>query len=376
MGVILRLARTYPRKDRQGIGLHCRYYALYSRRKSLILTKAMESPPLPCREDTVIREVTYSDIPAGSENLGAWGLLKVGITKLYGELVFIRAATKLFRKLPERPTIIHVHSANYIFAGLFLKMLYRVPLCMNFGGTEVMRARKLWPYHFAFRRVDAGFYVAHQMEKTLFQFMDPAQCIYTANGYDPEMFGDDGKERQKKIVAVGNLRWAKDYSVMIRAFAQISAALPEYTLEIIGEGDDRTMLEGLIRELALEDRVLLPGYRTHKEIRDALNTAAIYLMSSKVEGLPKSMIEAMACGLPVVCTDVGDCAEIKADAGVAVPAGDPAALAEAAIDVLSDPKRMEELRGLALRRSGEFSWRKVSALVEDVYDRLEKVSAK
>ena len=374
MGTVLRLARTYPRQDRQGIGLHCRYYALYSRRKSLILTKAMEAPPLPCRADTVLREVAYSDIPAGAEKLGALRLLKVGVTKLHGELVFLRAAMKLIREQPEKPTIIHVHSANYVFAGLFLKMRHGIPLCLNFGGTEVMRARKLWPYRFAFRRLDAGFYVAREMEKSLFQYMEPEQCVYTANGYDPALFGDDGKERQKKIVAVGNLRWAKDYPVMIRAFARIADSFPDHRLEIIGDGDDRPMLEALIRDLALEGRVALVGYRTHREIRHALNTAQLYLMSSKTEGLPKSMIEAMACGLPVVCTDVGDCAAVKRDAGVAVPAGDPEALARAVRAVLSDPGRLEDLRRRALERSRDFSWEKVSSLVENTYDRLEGIA--
>lgn len=101
-----------------------------------------------------------------------------------------------------------------------------------------------------------------------------------------------------RIVSVGRLAKIKQFDLMIMAFYKINKKLPNTELYIYGEGPERDNLEELIKQLSLQKNVFLPG-KTNK-VYDVLNDSDIYLMSSKQEGFPNALCEAMASGLPVV----------------------------------------------------------------------------
>jgi glycosyltransferase involved in cell wall biosynthesis len=131
------------------------------------------------------------------------------------------------------------------------------------------------------------------------------------------------------ILAVGRLTKQKDFPTLIRAFAQV---LPTRSarLMILGEGVDRPMLEALVKELGLQDHVSLPGFVNNPYAY--MRRAALYVLSSRWEGLPTVLIEALYCGVPIVATDCpSGSREILADGqhGVLVPVGDVTALSQA-----------------------------------------------
>ena len=131
------------------------------------------------------------------------------------------------------------------------------------------------------------------------------------------------------ILAVGRLTKQKDFPTLIRAFAQVLANRPS-RLMILGEGVDRPMLEALVKELGLEDHVSLPGFVENPYAY--MKRAALYVLSSRWEGLPTVLIEALYCGRPIVATDCpSGPREILAGGqhGVLVPVGDVAALSRA-----------------------------------------------
>ncbi|MGB9554008.1 MAG: glycosyltransferase, partial [bacterium] len=102
------------------------------------------------------------------------------------------------------------------------------------------------------------------------------------------------------ILGVGRLTAAKDFPTLIRAFALVHKERPA-RLMILGEGEDRPELEALVRELGLEQDVALPGFveNSYKYMK----RAAVFVLSSRWEGLPTVLIEALALGTPVVSTD-------------------------------------------------------------------------
>lgn len=147
------------------------------------------------------------------------------------------------------------------------------------------------------------------------------------------------------IVAVGRLAAQKDFTTLLRAFAHVLERRPARLL-ILGEGGLRPTLEAQVAELGLGAVVAMPGYAENPF--SALARADLYVMSSRYEGLPGALIQALACGCRVVSTDCpSGPAEILDHGrfGRLVPVGDASALAEAllaALETPPDPQRQRE----------------------------------
>ena len=164
------------------------------------------------------------------------------------------------------------------------------------------------------------------------------------------------------ILSAGRLARAKDFPTLLRAFRQVSRNR-EVRLMILGEGRQRRRLEKMIRKMGLETIVSLPGWVSNPYA--FMSRASLIVLSSKNEGLPTVLIEAMACGCPCVSTNCpSGPAEILDDGrfGPLVPVGNDSALAEAMERVLDSPPDKDAL----LARAQEFS---LEASV-DIYERM------
>ena len=152
-------------------------------------------------------------------------------------------------------------------------------------------------------------------------------------------------DREKRIVSVGRLDENKNHEMMIRAFANLIAKYPEYTLTIYGEGELREYLQELILVLKLEEKVFLPGIIP--DVAEKIEKASLFLSTSYSEGVSNALIEAMALGLPVIATDVpsGGTVELvrHGENGWIIPVGDAAALEEAMDRILSDSELADRL---------------------------------
>lgn len=154
------------------------------------------------------------------------------------------------------------------------------------------------------------------------------------------------------IIAVGRLEPAKDFSTLVRAFARLHESHPGTRLVIVGKGSERDRLATLAGELGVADAVTLPGYTDNPYAYMA--RASVFVLSSEVEGLPTVLIEALACGCPIVSTDCQyGPREILDDGryGRLTPVGDPERMAETIGDALADPPSPERSR----ERARQFS---------------------
>lgn len=162
------------------------------------------------------------------------------------------------------------------------------------------------------------------------------------------------------VLAVGRLTKQKDFPSLIRAFAQVRRTRPA-RLVILGEGTDRAALEALVDELGLASDIALPGFVDNPYAY--MSRAALYVLSSRWEGLPTVLIEALYCGPPVVATDCPSGPKEILDHGrhgALVPIGDVTALGEAIAAGLAG----------AIPRPSEESWHPYSleAVVEQYLD--------
>lgn len=174
-------------------------------------------------------------------------------------------------------------------------------------------------------------------------------------------------ERTKRVVTAGRLTAQKNYPMLIKAFARFSEGHPDYNLEVFGDGDQRVELEALARELGVVDRVVFEGYVSN--VSERINDASIFAMSSNYEGISNAMAEAMALGLPTVCTDcpVGGAAMMIEDGanGVLVPVGDDVALAKAMARIADDDAFAKSISRKARDVVNQFSAGKIGLMWED-----------
>jgi glycosyltransferase involved in cell wall biosynthesis len=139
------------------------------------------------------------------------------------------------------------------------------------------------------------------------------------------------------VLGAGRLTAAKDFGCLIRAFAGVRARRP-VRLMLLGEGEERARLEEVARESGVADDIALPGFVENPY--PYMKRASVFALSSRWEGFGNVLVEAMACGTPVVSTDCGGPREILEQGahGTLVPVGDVAALARAIEAQLDGPR--------------------------------------
>ncbi len=170
------------------------------------------------------------------------------------------------------------------------------------------------------------------------------------------------------VGTVGNLTTKKDHETLLRAIALAREDVPAIRLVLIGSGPLDAEIRRHTAALGLADSVILTGSRD--DVPDLLPAFDVFALSSRFEGLPIALLEAMATGLACVATTVGGIPEVIGDGrdGVLVGPADPAALAGALVSLLDEPERREQLGRNAATRAGEFELTTAVRRIERVYD--------
>ncbi len=179
-----------------------------------------------------------------------------------------------------------------------------------------------------------------------------------------------GHESSRYIIGMGRLSPEKGFDRLIDAWSMIADEHPSWKLRIYGEGPERSQLENLVQRQATR-RVELPGQTTEPEM--AYSTATIFVLPSLYEGFPNALLEAMACGLPVISFDCpsGPAEIIRHEVdGLLVPASDTEALAQAMDWLISDSVLRETLGRRAREVSDRFSTAESYRRWEELIGRL------
>ncbi|MCA9498452.1 MAG: GT4 family glycosyltransferase PelF [Saprospiraceae bacterium] len=174
---------------------------------------------------------------------------------------------------------------------------------------------------------------------------------------------------------VGRIMPEKDLETWLRAAALVVKQFKEVRFLLIGEGSEGSntlsQLVELAKELGIADRVIFPGYRSI--LQPVYAAFDLFVLSSRREGLPNSILEAMAMGLPVVTTDVAGAKELVVNekTGIVVPQGNVNELAKAMIRILEDkPTRLQMGQAGRMRIENQFAFSKRLECVEDLYENV------
>lgn len=176
----------------------------------------------------------------------------------------------------------------------------------------------------------------------------------------------------KRIISVGRLSYQKNYPSLLSAIRTVFLRYPEWKLDILGEGEERPMLESLVEHYSLQDNVYLRGYQ--ENVRDWMMDSSMFVMTSRFEGFPLVMVEAMSCGLPVVTYSYpcGPKDIITNDSdGFLVPEGDERSLAERICQLIEDDQGRKRMGGKAFISSKKYDIPNIVHLWMDLFQTLK-----
>ena len=298
-------------------------------------------------------------------------------------------ATKMYEVAAfESLDLLHVHYAiphsvsAYLARAMFRPR--RLPFVTTLHGTDITLVgsdRSYLPItRFSIEESDAVTAISEYLQRvTLKEFgiRRPVEVIPNFVNCDVFMPSDGASRRsefarddQKVLVHLSNFRPVKRLPDVIEIFDRVHREIPAKLL-LIGDGPDRARAEWLVLERNLSGDVIFLGKQN--QVQDLLNCADIMLLPSELESFGLAALEAMACGVPAVCSRVGGIPEVMRDGveGYLVEPGNVEVMAERTLRILTEPGRREEMGRAARRRaSDKFCSTKIIPLYEELYRRV------
>lgn len=194
------------------------------------------------------------------------------------------------------------------------------------------------------------------------------------NGVDPQKFVPDTTDpnnRGKQILFVGRLVRNKGPQVLIEALPQVLNAHPDATVEIVGTGPMADELKTRTEELGVDHAVHFQGYVD--SVAEAMRDSDVFCRPSFSEGMPLTLLEAMASGLPAIVTPVAGVSEVVTDSetGILVDRDNPQELAVALINILNNPDLAAKIGRQARAHVIEnYEWKQRTKQILDIYEEI------
>ena len=278
--------------------------------------------------------------------------------------------------------VLHVFSASYFSfvlaptPAILIGKLFGKKVLLNYHSGEAGDHLTRWPSAITtIRMADVVAVPSEYLVNVFSKFGLKARAVNNLIELDKFSFR---KRSPLRPVFLCNRNFETHYGVdvVLRSFALIQAQFPDAELTVAGDGSQRANLLALAGELKLRNARFI-GRVEPDHIVESYHSADIYLNGSSIDNQPLSILEAFACGLPVVTTDAGGIPTMITDGktGFLVSCGDYEALAQRAISLLKDPKKAEALTEAARGECQKYSWEAVRGEWLNLYFDLAKPSA-
>jgi glycosyltransferase involved in cell wall biosynthesis len=300
------------------------------------------------------------------------------------KLDFYRFAglARLLRR--ERFDILHAHMFGSNFWGTVIGRACGVPVVLAHEHTWAYKGNPIrrWLDGYVIGRLATRFIAVSQSDAermVSYEHVPPGKVVVMPTAYIPSPPGTSSDVRAELGLSNGTpliataaiLRPQKALDVMFEALSLVRHRVPNVQLVLAGDGPVRQPLEQRVRELNLDTHVHFLGLRS--DVDSILRAADIGALSSDFEGMPLFAFECVRAGRPLVATAVGalpSLIESGRSGGILVPPRDPAALADALVELLNDPARRERLAAAGQERLASFTMARVTAQFAELYEQL------
>jgi glycosyltransferase involved in cell wall biosynthesis len=287
---------------------------------------------------------------------------------------------------------------------VLIGLLRKIPVVISLHGSDVYVAERLkpvgWVARWAFRRaaaVTASSGDLLERAQRLGATTDPTRAVVIPYGADPAMFSTPATPRptlrqklgfapeEQILFCIGRLVYKKGFEYAIKALPAVQENFPSARLVIAGQGDLRAELETVAKAAGVAQHVTFAGNVPHDKVPEYLAGCDLFLLPSivddkgNVDGLPNTLLEAMAAGVAVVASNVAGVPLAVADGvnGRLVPQRNPAELAHAICELLADPaKRANYGQAGRLRIEQELNWSNIARRYEKVFINSEYEAVK
>ena len=222
--------------------------------------------------------------------------------------------------------------------------------------------------HFVLRLYDKVVLLSEQ-EKCHYWSTNKNICVIP----NPQTFQSNcvSKLKNKKLISIGRLHFQKNYESLIRIFSIVHKRFPDWELEIYGDGSDRKMLQNQIDAFGLTETIGLKGNTKH--IKEVLLDASCFVLSSRWEGMPLVMIEAMTCGLPIIAYDCPSGPRdliTDGENGYLIPYGDETAFASKVMELIENENLRVRLGAEAKAKSELYAIDRIMSIWQDLFESL------
>lgn len=246
--------------------------------------------------------------------------------------------------------IIHAHSHLFFSTNLcaLVRKLGSSPLVITNHGLRSQTAPEWFQNiytatgaKFTFAAADRIIcYTETEKEEIVDIGIEPEKIKVIHNGIDTNIFVPASRSylESKKLLWIGRYAKGKGVEYLIEALNILKQNHPEITLTMVGKGPDKDKIIKQIQNLDLTNNVVLKDFIPNSEIVQLYQQSSIFVLSSLEEGVPRTILEAMSCGIPVVCSRLPQLVDIVEGSGFLVPTKDPLSLADSISTILSDPQ--------------------------------------
>ena len=275
----------------------------------------------------------------------------------------------------ERPDVIHTHSIDMAFFVSFAARHYKIPIVHTFHVVTFNNRRQS-----VIRRKTELFLLRTTRPRRILVLNPAIIDDFTRAGFPDVSFVPNGiniedwqnknpKSKNKKFtfIAVGRLEEQKGFSYLIEAAAMLLESHREFQIQIVGEGSLHSKLQEQIEGLNLSKYVFLLGKRKPEQLRELYANADVFVLSSLWEGMPLTLFEAWAAGLPAIATKVDSVPFIGGDLAELIERAQPQELESAMVKFIEKPELMNSLSKKAYQMVvKKYQW---SALAKEVEKR-------
>jgi len=299
-------------------------------------------------------------------------LLKIVRFPLLGSLSSIISSLPFLRENGKKIDIIHAHTASTsMIVGFFISQLLDLPLIVTCHGLELKFCRskiiKL-VHRYILKRAFHVSCVSADLANILMNKWGVAQNRISVipNGYDDDLIKRLRHKKanigSKALVFVGSLRPVKDPFTLLKGIRSVMDERDDVDLYVVGDGILKPQLERFCIRNNLR-KIFFFGKLPHEKALELVSSSDILLLTSKEEGLPTVIVEAMALGKCVIATAVGGIPEIIKDRknGILVPPSAPQKIAQAVIELLNDSEMRRKISKKAAKDIEGFSWNKITS---------------